>query len=1106
MKIFSFKSIRNRLTFWFLIIALAPLLTALVITYTQRTSVIEARTFDKLGAIRDLKVARLQDWLAERASDMHVISNNIELTDLENVFNKTSFNQNDDKVIENSNRIINRYLKNHSAYREIFIINPSNGRVMISTDNHLVGENQSANDYFTKPMQSRELSIKDIYYSENLSDYSMVYSHPIFCSKHTDEHIVGIIVAYIDLNNSLYKILAERVGLGATGETLIVNKDVMALNELRWYDNAPLNLHISAEPAVKSSQGETGIAVTTDYRGEQIIAAYTYIPETAWGFVCKQDFYELNAPIRLMFYNFIILFIVSTIIIYLLALLIGRSLSKPIIDMAKLARNIQSGDFSSRVVIESGDEQGFLAASINKMIDSIESKDKIKSGISDISTMMIRHSSIKTFGISLLKQLMEITDSNMSVFYILNETASVYEHFASIGANGDMLKSFSSDHPEGDFGNAISKQSIYYLENIPDDTIFKFQTTAGDAIPKEMITIPIIVDNTVVALISLISIHPFKAEIMDILKQSVIVINTSYSSLLANERTRVLGESLLRTNQRLDAQNEELQEQSEELQNQAEEYLAQNIELEAQQKQVEEANRLKSEFLSNMSHELRTPLNSILALSRVVIDQARGKISEEQTHYLEIVERNGKQLLQLINDILDLSKIEAGFIDLHPKAFPITGIIEVIIESLSPLAKNKKIILEADLAEDLPLLESDEIKTHQILMNIIGNAVKFTDKGSVIVSVSYDENQIMIATRDTGIGIANNKLSSIFQEFHQIDSSSSRSYEGTGLGLAIAHKSARILGGDITVESKLGKGSAFSLILPLKWSDPQLLTESLTEAIPISQEEVVSVVPSDQRILLVDDNEAVIIQISSILNNVGYKVDVAQRGKEAIDYLQHTKPDGIILDLMMPDMDGFEVLAQIRNQNMTAKIPILVMTAKDVTAKDLKILKSNNIQQLIQKGNVDKNQLLIKIRSMLENEPALKKKASLQQRGKKTQSGIQTVLIVEDNQDNLTSLKAILDGKYRLLEARDGEQGIKATFEHLPDLVIMDMMLPRMDGFEVVKRIKADETTKGIPVIALTSKAMKGDRENILAAGCDDYLARPVGQEIILNKLEEWLG
>lgn len=330
MKLFSFKSMRSRLTYWFLMLALVPLMAALTITYFQRVQVIYENTFDKLTAIRDLKVDRLRDWLIRKARDIKIIASDQGFAELETVVTKTTLDRRDREVVEKCRDILNRYMSHYLNYIELFIINPGSGKIIVATSIFREGMDQSDNDYFTRPLQSRELYIQDVYFSKSLAQYTMTYSYPIFCRGHKDKHITGIMVAHINLCNTLFRTLLNRVGLGKTGETLLVNKDVIALNELRWHANAPLNLQIKAKPATYAAQGETGIIITEDYREEDVLAAYTYIPETDWGFVCKQDMSEINAPIHQMILNFIFLFVFTTVIISILSVYISNSISKPI--------------------------------------------------------------------------------------------------------------------------------------------------------------------------------------------------------------------------------------------------------------------------------------------------------------------------------------------------------------------------------------------------------------------------------------------------------------------------------------------------------------------------------------------------------------------------------------------------------------------------------------------------------------------------------------------------------------------------------------------------------------------------------------------------------
>ncbi|MCD6188532.1 MAG: response regulator [Desulfuromusa sp.] len=1115
---FQFKSVKTRLIFWLLLVAMLPVIVVMSITYMQRTTSIKGKAFDKLKTIRDLKVMQVNSWIEQIRGDILTVSQDHEIRDLEQLFNRKERTSNDLATLANARKLLERHLQNYQSYNEIFIINPLSGRIEISTSKHLEGKDRSKNPYFTEPMRTKQSYLKDIYYSETLMSPCMSISVPIFCLAHQEEHCVGIVVARINLEDSLYALLLNRTGMGKTGETLIVNKEVLALNKLRWYEHPPLKLTITAKPAVQASMGKTGITEVVDYRNEKVLAAYTYIEKTGWGFVAKQDLKELYAPIQDMLKNALILFFVTLLTVFLLAYILAKNFSKPLLDMAEVARQIRKGDIAVRNHVSSSDEIGYLAQSFNAMADSLESQMQVRENVVNLTEAMIEFLELDTFRENILKKLVDITDSNLGAYHLLNRENDTYEHFTSIGISPELLEPFDAALLEGEFGQALATKKIVHTRNIPADTHFTFKTFTGTILPKEIITIPLVVDGLVVSVISLASLKPYSKESLEILDRVWIGMNTVIANLLANDVTKKLATELADKNQELQAQSEELQAQSEELQQTSEEIQEQNLELQAQKQQVEDANRIKSEFLSNMSHELRTPLNSVMALSRVLIMQTQEKLSQEELNYLEIIQQNGKKLLALINSILDLSKIEAGKMDINPKKFSLQSSIETVMERLEPLAAEKGVTLHQEIPATLPQIENDEIRVDQILQNLIGNAIKFTADGRVTVSVESDSEKVTIQVADTGIGIAEPDLPHIFEQFIQVDGSSARAYEGTGLGLAIAYKAAKMLNGDLTVASTLGEGSTFTLTLPLRWAgvipDFEPLSFSPSgEAKPSQKSENTG---ERQRILLVEDNEAATIQVRKVLESAGYIVDVTRGGQEALAYVEQTIPDGIILDLMMPEMDGFEVLEKIRGTKATAKIPVLILTAKDLTSKDLQKLSSNNIQQLIHKGDVERKVLLFKIGLMMGAEPKIKQEAEtlisetqepergVRKRQRET-DGFSTILVVEDNPDNMISIKAVLQNKYTILEATNGKMGLSLALSESPDLILLDMSLPEMDGFSVVKKVKEDQNAGQIPVIALTANAMKGDREMIIAAGCDDYIAKPFDPKEVLQKIKEWL-
>lgn len=1062
------------------------------------------------------------------------------------------------------------------------------------------------------------------------------------------------------------------------------------------------------------------------------------------------SYYDATYDTERKAYNSMLLLLgVVLLFSVLIVVVITRSLVQPVQKLNSIANKIEAGDLSVRHQVKSNDEITQLARSFNKMADSIEMRNNVLSGLTEISAEMHGKDDLKEFVSSFLKKYQSLTKSQMLTFYILNPEVNKYIPLDSIGAHFELLEAFDAQNPPGDFGNAIQTQQIFHLRNVADDTRFLYKSVAGDIVPTEIITIPIHENDKVVALISCISLGAFSKETIDLVKQSQPIISASFSTLLANRETQKYAQQLAAINQELEAQSEELRQQADELRQSGENLHEQNVELEMQRRQVEEANRLKSEFLSNMSHELRTPLNSINALSNVLIMQSSEKLDEDETNYLKIIERNGKRLLSLINDILDLSKVEAGKMDIHIKPFSLNGALTVMVESVESLAFDKGVMVNLNFDNNVEIM-SDEHRLTQVVTNVLGNAIKFTEKGSVDISTKQVGNEVQIIIKDTGVGIEEDVLPLIFQEFRQADGTTSRAYEGTGLGLAISNKIVEVLQGTIEVESQIGIGSTFTITLPIQHTEnvkkpvavefpsvqPQVkdktilivdddeelvlrLSEKMREegyhvltafsgkdaialaikhkpfvitldivmpemdgwevlqklqqhescknipVIIISKSDdlatstalgavgyiqkpaskelilreirkinrkattvavvddseidrmqvcrilekekfrstvlvngeqclaylktelpdvlildlmmpgmdgfqvlkeirankethhlpVIVVTAKDlgvkekellnrqaaslinkgtmgndivaeiyeliqkidkgktgvaespsrqqQNVLIIEDNESAVIQIRKVLENEGISIQHAASGADALEYVKSTVPDGIILDLMMPEMDGFEVLEKIRSSAETKTIPVLILSAKNLNKADLAKLSSNNVHQLLQKGDVDVRELVMRVNEMLGRKTLPEKVSSVVASKKSIDNP--KIVVIEDNPDNRVTVRAIIGNNYEIYEAVDGIEGVSLVNREIPDLVLLDISLPGKDGIEVVKEIRNNPKTATIPVIALTAKAMKGDKEKILESGCNEYVSKPIEPEELKLKISLYI-
>lgn len=801
--------------------------------------------------------------------------------------------------------------------------------------------------------------------------------------------------------------------------------------------------------------------------------------------------------------NLQLLFIIIGILLLMFAVsyLLIRNIHKPIRELSNAVKAFQDGDMSIRSLLESKNEFGVLSDSFNSMLDSIQVSTELSQKASELSQIMLLEEEPHKFFASVLPTLASQTNSQMAAVYLLSKDKNCFEHFESFGMSDASKLTFSIDNFEGEFGSVLSKRKVQTIRRIPKDTRFLFHTVSGKLVPREIITIPIISGKEIIAIISLASVRTY-------VNQSKLLITTVLDTLTARIEGVLDYQKIQNFSTTLEFQNRELEAQKIEMEAQSNELMEQNRELEMQKMQLNEASRLKTNFLSNMSHELRTPLNSVIALSGVLGRKLANKIPSDEYSYLEVIERNGKHLLSLINDILDISRIESGREEIEVSRFTARSIISDIVSMIQPQAQQKNIeLLQKPLEKDI-LITTDVDKCRHILQNLIANAVKFTEKGIVEVSAVQKENYVEISVTDSGIGIAESNIDHIFDEFRQADGGTSRKYGGTGLGLAIARKYANLLGGDIKVNSKLDIGSTFTLTLPLNYAPENRIVEVLE--LPAKIQPVITTTvnkfDSAKTVLLVEDSEPAIIQIKDFMEESGYNVLVARGGSEALEIISHTIPDAMILDLMMPEVDGFDVLKSIREVDQTAHIPVLILTAKHITKEDLKFLKRNNVHELIQKGDVNRIDLLNSVANLLNiekeepTEPQLISKVKQQ-----TFKGKPTVLIVEDNADNMITVKAIIGDNFKILEANDGMEGVDMAKRHIPNLILMDIALPGMDGIEAFKAIRVNGLLTHIPIIALTASAMTADRETILAHGFDAYLVKPIDEKVFFNTINEVL-
>lgn len=490
-------------------------------------------------------------------------------------------------------------------------------------------------------------------------------------------------------------------------------------------------------------------------------------------------------------------------------------------------------------------------------------------------------------------------------------------------------------------------------------------------------------------------------------------------------------------------------------------------ELKLANEQLEITSKLKSEFLANMSHELRTPLNSIIGFADVLKEKTFGELNEKQTKYVSNISTSGNHLLNLINDILDLSKVEAGKMDMHIETFSLYGALSEVQTLIKPLADEKHINLSIDKNADVLNITADENKFKQIMFNLLSNAIKFTpEHGEVGVATKHSEGLLEISVTDTGIGIKEEDLELIFHEFKQVDVSLSRQYAGTGLGLALTKKLVEMHGGRIFVKSKHGKGSKFTVIIPTKAEISETVTEPVEVDTPADVIiDLTSKLPQPDSlptILVVEDDPSSSELMQIYLTQSGYNVDCAYDGEEALKKATEIKPMAIILDIMLPKMDGWTVLQELKSNNETSDIPVIIVSMVD------------NHDLGFALGAID---YLVKPISRDELISNLKKHCFVT----KVKTSPFTILLVDDEPAIVELLSAMLSPEgFGILEAYGGKDAIKFAKESDPDLIILDLMMPEINGFDVISELKKDVRARNIPIIIFTAKSLTQDDIKLL--------------------------
>jgi HAMP domain-containing protein/signal transduction histidine kinase/DNA-binding response OmpR family regulator len=844
---------------------------------------------------------------------------------------------------------------------------------------------------------------------------------------------------------------------------------------------------------------------------------------------------------------------------------LAANLTNQVRSIADVATAVTKGDLSRSIAVEASGEMAALKDNINEMIRNLKEQtlknaeqDWLKTNLARFSRMLQGERDMATVSNLIMSELAPLVNAQYGVFYVAKreEEEIKLELVASYGAEGPdhLRKEFNLR--EGLVGQAAADKRPILLKNVPPDFI-RIGSGLGHATPANVNILPALFEDDVKAVIELASFNEFNEthqSFLDQLMESVgIVLNTIAATMrtegllkqsqLLTQELQARQTELTTKQEELHATNEELQEKAQLLENEKKQVEAKNIEIDMARRAIEEkaeqlalTSKYKSEFLANMSHELRTPLNSLLILSKLLTDNQQGNLNDKQVEFARTIHSAGSDLLSLINDILDLSKIESGTVSIEVGELPMSSLKQHMERTFRQLAADKNLDFNVNFDASLPeAIRTDEKRLQQIVLNLLSNAFKFTARGSVTLDVRaatsgwspnhpvlrQGERAIEIAVTDSGIGIPDDKQKLIFEAFQQADGTTSRKYGGTGLGLSISREIARLLGGELQVRSKPNEGSTFTLFVPLTATQLPSTQGGSSARYENSGANIPTALPAsfevqDDRdalgnnpfVLIVEDDPTFAAILLDLARESGLKGVVSTAGAGTLAMARKLKPNAITLDLGLSDIDGFVLLDLLKHDPETRDLPIHVISGAD--RRDA--AKSLGAVGVTEKP-ANQDELSEVFRNLLAKAKRHKKRAaSLSNDRHASVEGPQLagtkMLIVDDDIRNIFSLTSVLESHgVKVLHAERGKEGI-AILERTPDIdaALIDIMMPEMDGYETMQQIRARPQLADVPLIAVTAKAMKGDRQKCLDAGASDYIAKPVDIELLLALLRVWVA
>jgi signal transduction histidine kinase/DNA-binding response OmpR family regulator len=842
--------------------------------------------------------------------------------------------------------------------------------------------------------------------------------------------------------------VVSRIKVGSVGFAYVVDAQgkLIAHPDLR---QVLKGRDLSALPQVRAALAERSaagsddgmVSATTGLQGGEVLTAHAPIATPQWVVFIEQPLAEAFAPLQATIVRSSVILGVGLLAAILASVLLARGMVAPIRKLRLGAERIGAGELAHRIDVRTGDELEALGEEFNRTAARLQEshrnlEDKVAARTEELSRSVAELQALGEVGqavnstldletvlATIVTHAVKLSRADAGTIYVYDPSAEVFVPQANYGLSEDMVAALRDSHIRfGDtvVGRCAAEQHPVQISDLDQDQRYRLYDLLRSGGFRALIGIPLLREDRVLG--ALVIRRREAGEFPDAVVR--LLETFAAQSVLAIQNARLF---------------QEIQDQS---------------------RALEAASRHKSQFLANMSHELRTPLNAIIGVSEMLLEDARDLGHDDQIEPLERILRAGRHLLALINEVLDLSKIEAGKVELEIESFAVAPLVREVATTLAPAAGKNGNRIDVHCADDLGMMCADETRIRQALLNLASNAVKFTERGSVTMTAERERAEgrewIVFRVTDTGIGMTPEQIGRLFQDFTQADSSTTRRYGGTGLGLAISRRFCRMMGGDITVQSEPGRGSTFTIRLPAVVRDVASATgtPALPPAAALAPTTARAVAP---QVLVVDDDPTVRDLMARHLTKEGFVVFTAADGIDGLEQARRLHPAAITLDVAMPGIDGWTVLAALKGDPALADIPVVLVTIIEDKQRGYALGATDYLVK-----PVDRRRLVASLRALCG-------------------VAIGHVLLVEDDEVTRTTIRQVLEREgWDVEEAENGRVALERVAARVPGVIVLDLLMPQMDGFEFIVELRSRAEWRTLPVLVVTAMELsEEDRQRL---------------------------